>query len=375
MNVMLLAVAAVFIVPSITTAAEYDLLELPSSFKESALIERVTGISDSGTVTVTLNVVEPAESWYRHVRYEAAFWNGRRWHTLLPTGAHDCFSAGLARGRVPLVNAYFDGPRPRYNAKPLLWRNEEFYDLFKAPMPSPDTEVTQVNKRGDVIGRYYLRSLYTNHSSGAVHPVAVPTWFVLRNGKHPVDLAALSRGRVRNVLANSRGDLLITAADSNAPAFPEPTRVVWLRNGELEIPSFPASWSTWPILFASDSFVGAFAVMENSNIVAAGIFRTHKGTVSILNATNEFVTVSGINDAGDFVGHSVPLGHTNWSAEVRGFVFRDGSRTELNDLVPRISQWQYVLPEAINDKGSIACIGVRKNEERASVVLLRPRAR
>lgn len=361
---------------SIAAVPEYDLLELPAPLQEPVFIDRVTAISDRGDVTVTLQIVEPPPPWYRHVRYEAAAWDGRSWQTLLPSGAYLTLSAGLARGRIPLVNAYFDGPRPRYNAKPLLWRNDQTQRAFRAPMRSPDVEVTQVTRRGDVAGQYYLRGLYTNRLWGTVAPAAIPNWFFLRRGKQPVDLAALSSGRVRNVLVNNRGDVLITTVASNAtPSGSELTRLVWLRNGKVEEQPVPLNWNTWPTLLAANSFVGGFSTFVNSNEPVFGMFRFHDGTFTMLNTTNEIMSIFGINDTGAFVGHSIHLGYTNWSAEVRGFVYRDGTRTDLAEVVAGASEWQPLLPEAINNKGAIACVGVRKNQERESVVILLPRIR
>ncbi|AMV37766.1 hypothetical protein VT85_10040 [Planctomyces sp. SH-PL62] len=102
---------------------------------------------------------------------------------------------------------------------------------------------------------------------------------------------------------------------------------------------------------------------SHAALIAPGGATTDLGTLP----GDAFSYAYGINNLGHAVGLSYAE-NANWL--YRGFLYRDGTMTNLNDLIDPASGWSIRWGLAINDRGQILALGV--HDDREGVVLLTP---
>jgi hypothetical protein len=331
----------------------------------------ITALNDRGQMTAIISIVRPDpyhDGEYFLDHYEGRFWDGRKWWHMA-SGSNDTIAIDVnARGEVLASTDFIKQPMPfERQYTPFVWRRGAVRSLNLA---FENTTVSHWNQHADLAGHYYvLEPVYTN-ISGLVYTSQVSHPFLFRDGTY-VDLVGVARGIPHGVIINRRGDALISSG-GNIPYQNElgSARLTLLsRRGTNDLPT-PPGWNVWPWVMGDDAFAGDFTRPIGSNDWTGGGFFYRNGNLVVLNLTNEIIHIADMNARGDVVGYVADEDYITWPDDVKGFIYRDGERHFIRDLVPRNSDWKLLYPMAINNRGEMAGFGRRG--ARLTIYLLRP---
>ena len=228
----------------------------------------------------------------------------------------------------------------------LLWSGGVAQEL--PSLPSVDDGLTVpagINDRGDIVG-------------GVITPAGGQRAFLYRDGVMH-DLGAFG---VFASAINNKGQIVMSFYEATArtgvyeDGVLHPLPMIGRINGGLAI-NDSGSVSGWYVN-AGDSERHAF-------------FYSRTGLVDLRRADEISSFAQSINKHDEVVGFWIKAGRPDGGA--RGFLYKDGVRIDLNDLLPPNSGWRITSAHHINDSGQIVGIGLLHGEARVYMLSPRPK--
>jgi probable HAF family extracellular repeat protein len=219
----------------------------------------------------------------------------------------------------------------------LLWSGGIAQELPSLPSLEDGSPVPAgINDRGDIVG-------------GVTTPAGAQRAFLYRDGVMH-DLGAFG---VFASAINNRGQILMTFYDRAA-------RTGIYENGALHPLPMIGSINGGLAINDSGSVAGWYVNVSGEERHAFLYSRT--GLVDLRRGDETLSFANSINKHDEVVGFWIKVGRPDGGA--RGFLYKDGVRIDLNDLLPPNSGWRITSADHINDSGQIVGTGLLNGEAR-----------
>jgi len=294
---------------------------------------------------------------------------------------HESYAAGLSgiteRGAV--VGTLSDEDD---DSIAFLWKNGSLQEIGRLSRSQGYCDIAGINRREETIGDFngtnnraflwqtgtvqYLGSLggssavaygINDHGDivGASTLAGDNTWhpFLYRKGTM-VDLGVFGGRDAFAFAINNKRQVVIEHQDETG------NRLAVYEDGDFRIIGKIGNWTTGQAINQAEHIVG-----ECEGVVEPGQHAFYYDGQRLIDLHVSGETFSGsrsINNRDEIVG--------SWGIEGRigsrrgGFLYRNGVRTEISELLPTGSGWSVLSADYVNDAGQIAGVGVRDGVRR-----------
>lgn len=319
------------------------------------------GINDSGIVAgiSSYGLVSPYNG---SAYYHAVKWRHGNVHDLGDLGGGDSWANYINSRGMVVGYAYNSISDPysfygtQYHA--VTWSEGKIVDL--GTLGGTDSEAWTANDRGEVIGISLL-------NTPPVPPFNQPQEdaFVWSKGQMH-DLGTLGGNFSTPTAINRNGQVTVLSFDHTNQQYQS---FLWCERHKVVLSGLGGSFVEATTLNDFGIATGAGADPTNTTFVAEVWLPTGKALAMGTVGSDTGSIGLGINNRGVIVGGSgsVTLFGNNYA---HAFVWRNGSMTDLNTLIPAGSSLTLNVAYAINDRGMIAGLGTNSDGNQHAFVLV-----
>jgi probable HAF family extracellular repeat protein len=232
----------------------------------------------------------------------------------------------------------------------FLWRNGKMRDL--GTLGGRDSDSPHMNNHDEVVGRSWTRRTFIAKLGITSLNMTICRAFLWRDGRMR-DLGTLGGHDSHAAGINDRGQVVGTADTS----VPEEHAFLW-ENGRMR------DLGTAGIKSA------AFGINNKGEVVGVSGGRAvlwQQGKMTYLGSLGGRLVngvAAAINNGGQVVGTAyTSTMETDPHPLRRGFLYREGRMLDLNDLIPKETQWVLEGAWAINDRGQIIAFGEKGDHQ------------
>jgi probable HAF family extracellular repeat protein len=288
------------------------------------------GLNNAGLVVGT-SIYDPGSS-----KIGAFIWEQGRMRALVPITTWDLgYSAAAINDRGVVAGEFFDR-HPRGPRRPVLFQDGGWVDIGVVPGETLTARVRDINEAGQVVG----------HDNGEAF---------LFDGTRSRRLPLPGNVRISEAVAINDHGLVAVINYSDGDHFLYDSA----RDVLSSVPrSIDANTHFEPVALNNAGQLlgeGRFEGPDGSTVLQAYIYAD--GRFQAISGIDTYTIPAAINDQGWVVGSFLADSNT---PPVHPFLWRDGVRSDLNDLIaPRSSgaQWELMAATDINERGQIVGYG------------------
>jgi probable HAF family extracellular repeat protein len=276
-------------------------------------------------------------------------------------------AVGVATNLVPDANSLLQYnpniwgiPYP-YQLRAFIWDHKNGMQDLGTLGTGTDAEAIAINERGQVIG-----DSYTSSAPGFCDGVTIGA-FIWERKHGMVDLGNLGGTCTSPADLNDRGQVVgssVVTGDAYPRAF------LWEHGSLRDLGGSLGGHSTGGNAINERGEAVGFANLPGDATGHATLWK-HVGEMIDLGTvgSDPCSTAIGVNDGEQVVGDSSPSDCANFNTS-RGFLWENGSITDLNTLIPPTSPLYVIYAYTINNRGEIAVNGIDGNGIEQAAVLI-----
>jgi probable HAF family extracellular repeat protein len=243
----------------------------------------------------------------------------------------------------------------------FLLQNGAMQDL--GTLGGTDAVAVLVNERGQVVGESYVDSNPSAYCGQNLQSFNTTGAFLWENGVM-TNLGSFGGTCTFASNLNNRGEIVglsTTTGDQFQRAF------LWKEGSFSELPNANGGNNSAGLALNEGGAVAGWASLPGNSLLHAALWES--GEMTDLGTVDGDLCSNGysINTSQQVVGVSVPTCDFNTT---RAFLWENGSIADLNTLIPAGSSLYLTAPDAINDRGEIAGVGLDANGNQHAFLLI-----